>query len=200
MTYGNSRAVRTEPPGRIRANRTERAETLVQHRCLDRRPGRGTFVLQPPLSRRRIVAMVLGVPAQSGHMGHHRVRRYRSLQSHSALPGSERARMELHHVRGAPAVPCNGVQFGFAMVQYSADGRNWSYSMPLHHAGGPSARCAPELGSNLVQVEALDAVDDGQGTIRLIGMEGNVSTLLDPNTWIRHSRRGGPRPMRRAAT
>jgi len=76
---------------------------------------------------------------------------------------------------------CDGAQFGFAMVQYSADGRNWYSSMPLHHAGGPSAPCAPELGSNLVQVEALDAVDDGQGTIRLIGMEGNVSTLLDPN-------------------
>lgn len=76
-------------------------------------------------------------------------------------------------------VACNGYQFGFATVQYSNDGFNWYGSTPLRHPGGPSAPCAPSLGSNLVQVEALDAVDDGQGTIWLIGMEGDASLLMN---------------------
>jgi hypothetical protein len=75
---------------------------------------------------------------------------------------------------------CNNDQFGYAMVQYSNDGVNWNNSGPLHHAGGPSSDCA-QLGPNLVAVEALDAIDDGSGTIWLIGEEGSVSTLVQPS-------------------
>jgi hypothetical protein len=77
--------------------------------------------------------------------------------------------------------PCNGNELGIATVQYSADGVNWNSITPLHHAGGPSLPCAPNLGPNLVAVEAIDAVDDGQGTIHLVGQEGKVSLLVDPN-------------------
>jgi hypothetical protein len=73
--------------------------------------------------------------------------------------------------------PCNGGQLGFATVQYSSDGVHWYDETPLRHPGGPSAGCAPELGTDLVQVEALDAVDDGQGTIWLIGQDGDVGML-----------------------
>jgi hypothetical protein len=72
---------------------------------------------------------------------------------------------------------CNNGQLGFATVQYSSDGVHWYDETPLRHPGGPSAVCAPELGSDLVQVEALDAVDDGQGTIWLIGQDGDVAML-----------------------
>lgn len=76
-------------------------------------------------------------------------------------------------------VPCNGHQLGFATVQYSWDGVHWYNETPLRHPGGPSAECAPELGSDLVQVEALDAVDDNQGTIWLIGQDGDVALLAN---------------------
>jgi hypothetical protein len=75
--------------------------------------------------------------------------------------------------------PCDGNQLGFATVQYSSDGTHWYDSTSLHRAGGPSAVCAPELGSNLVQAEALGAVDDGQGTIRLIVQDGDVAVLAE---------------------
>lgn len=74
---------------------------------------------------------------------------------------------------------CNGNQLGFATVQYSSDGVHWYDVTPLRHPGGPSADCAPDLGSDLVQVEALDAVDDGQGTIWLIGQDGDVALLAN---------------------
>ena len=77
--------------------------------------------------------------------------------------------------------PCNNDNFGYAMVQYSNDGVNWYNSGPLHHDGGPTATCAPELGPNLVAVEAIDAIDDGSGTIWLIGQEGNIATLALPS-------------------
>jgi hypothetical protein len=73
--------------------------------------------------------------------------------------------------------PCDGSQLGFATVQYSSDGVHWYAETPLRHPGGPSAGCAPELGSDLVQVEALDAIDDGQGTIWIIGQDGDVALL-----------------------
>ena len=46
--------------------------------------------------------------------------------------------------------------------------------------GGPSSTCAPELGSNLVPVEALGAIDSGS-TIYLMGMEGDNGLLN--NIW-----------------
>jgi hypothetical protein len=76
---------------------------------------------------------------------------------------------------------CNGSEFGYAMVQYSNDGVNWYQAQPLRRVGGPSSACAPSLGTDLVPVEALDAIDDLNGTIWLIGMEGSASVLSVPS-------------------
>jgi hypothetical protein len=74
---------------------------------------------------------------------------------------------------------CDGDVAGFAMVSFSNDGTCWTTPEPLRHQGGPSMPdCAPDLGSDLVQVESFDAIDAGN-MILFIGIEGQVSTLID---------------------
>jgi hypothetical protein len=76
---------------------------------------------------------------------------------------------------------CNGTEFGYAMVQFSNDGVNWYHAQPLRRPGGPSSVCAPWLGTDLFPVEALDAIDDLNGTIWMIGMGGTASVLSVPS-------------------
>lgn len=79
---------------------------------------------------------------------------------------------------------CDGQIMGFAMVSYSNDGLCWTTAIPLQHPGGPSAECAPELGTWLVQVESFDVIDGGD-KIYLIGMEGSVPAAIDWNNMDR---------------
>jgi hypothetical protein len=74
---------------------------------------------------------------------------------------------------------CDLTVMGFAYVCYSTDGVCWTTPQPMRHTGGPSATCAPALGSDLVQVETLDAIDGGD-TIYLMGIDGNTATLAQP--------------------
>jgi hypothetical protein len=74
---------------------------------------------------------------------------------------------------------CDGLVAGFAMISFSNDGTCWTTPEPLRKEGGPSAECAPDLGTDLVQVESFDAIDTGNNFILLLGIEGNVQTLVD---------------------
>lgn len=72
---------------------------------------------------------------------------------------------------------CNGTSGGYAMVSYSNDGVCWPVTVPMHRWGGPSSPCT-QLGTDLVPVEAVGAIDSGTN-IYLMGMEGD-------NTWLAH--------------
>jgi len=50
---------------------------------------------------------------------------------------------------------------------------------PLRRTGGPSHACVPELGSNLMLVEAISPIDSGT-KIYLMAMEGDVALLVPP--------------------
>jgi hypothetical protein len=76
---------------------------------------------------------------------------------------------------------CDGKVMGFGTFSLSNDGICWTSMKPLHHSSGPSAACAPDLGSNLVQVEAISAIDNGAYQIFLLGMEGDAPTLANAN-------------------
>lgn len=72
---------------------------------------------------------------------------------------------------------CDGPIAGFAMESFSDNGTCWTPMIPMNHLGGPSADCAPELGSDLVQTEAFGAIDGGN-TIYLVGVEGDNTSLI----------------------
>ncbi len=74
---------------------------------------------------------------------------------------------------------CDYQTAGVAMVSFSDNGTCWSEMVPLRHEGGPSHACVPELGSNLVLVEAMSAIDSGI-RVYLLGVEGDVSILAPP--------------------
>ena len=71
---------------------------------------------------------------------------------------------------------CNGAVGGIAMVSLSIDGICWTPAVPMHRSGGPSFACTENLGSELVPVESMGAVDGGN-TIYLMGIEGDNSIL-----------------------
>jgi hypothetical protein len=72
---------------------------------------------------------------------------------------------------------CNGPTGGVGMVTLSNDGVCWTTPVLMQRAGGPSVACAPQLGSNLVPLEACGAVDGGN-TIYFAYMDGDNTTLI----------------------
>jgi hypothetical protein len=101
---------------------------------------------------------------------------YSATPKYTASPGGTLYKYVMYTINQPAA--CNGPVGGYAMVSFSNDGTCWTTATPLRRAGGPSSTCAPELGADLVPVEALGAIDSGS-QIYLMGIEGDNSILIN---------------------
>jgi hypothetical protein len=76
---------------------------------------------------------------------------------------------------------CNGNVAGYLYVSFSPNGLSWTSPAMVSRPGGPTSDCFP--GIETVPVEAVGAVYDGSGSIYLVGLEGSIGDLGNPENF-----------------